>query len=98
MQHSRTFVLDLGTTQLAAVGFSADMIRFGITTLSGGWKMKLALCRAILQKPQILLLDEPTNVSVRVCAGPGGCAFSSRRPPPAAAPPPPLPLPLPHAH
>ena len=58
-------------TQLAAVGFSADMIRFGITTLSGGWKMKLALCRAILQKPQILLLDEPTNVSARCLRGPG---------------------------
>ena len=47
--------------QLAAVGFSPAMIKSGITTLSGGWKMKLALARAILQKPQILLLDEPTN-------------------------------------
>ena len=29
--------------------------------LSGGWKMKLALCRAILRNADILLLDEPTN-------------------------------------
>jgi len=32
-----------------------------ITGLSGGWKMKLALCCAILQNADILLLDEPTN-------------------------------------
>jgi len=32
-----------------------------ISGLSGGWKMKLALCRAILQNADILLLDEPTN-------------------------------------
>jgi elongation factor 3 len=32
-----------------------------VGALSGGWKMKLALSRAILQKADILLLDEPTN-------------------------------------
>jgi energy-coupling factor transporter ATP-binding protein EcfA2 len=32
-----------------------------ITSLSGGWKMKLALARAMLMKADILLLDEPTN-------------------------------------
>ena len=32
-----------------------------ITSLSGGWKMKLALARAMLAKADILLLDEPTN-------------------------------------
>ena len=31
------------------------------TCISGGWKMKLALCCAILQNADILLLDEPTN-------------------------------------
>ena len=32
-----------------------------ISGLSGGWKMKLALCRAILMNADIMLLDEPTN-------------------------------------
>ena len=32
-----------------------------IQSLSGGWKMKLALARAVLKNADILLLDEPTN-------------------------------------
>lgn len=46
---------------LASVGF--DSVRQGqpIGSLSGGWKMKLALARAVLFKADILLLDEPTN-------------------------------------
>ncbi|KAE8210439.1 hypothetical protein CF327_g5690 [Tilletia walkeri] len=46
---------------LAEMGF--DEVRQGspIASLSGGWKMKLALARAVLFKADILLLDEPTN-------------------------------------
>ncbi len=47
--------------KLIEFGFSDANINNSITNLSGGWKMKLALCNAILQNPDILLLDEPTN-------------------------------------
>ena len=46
---------------LASVGFSDERQRSAIGSLSGGWKMKLALARAMLFKADILLLDEPTN-------------------------------------
>lgn len=46
---------------LASVGFSDERQRHAIGSLSGGWKMKLALARAMLFKADILLLDEPTN-------------------------------------
>ncbi|KAF4994336.1 hypothetical protein FGRMN_5844 [Fusarium graminum] len=49
---------------LAEFGFTAgpegrQSERVG--SLSGGWKMKLALARAMLQRADVLLLDEPTN-------------------------------------
>ncbi|KAK4686258.1 elongation factor 3, partial [Tremellales sp. Uapishka_1] len=46
---------------LASVGFDEKKQQHSIGSLSGGWKMKLALARAILFKADILLLDEPTN-------------------------------------
>jgi elongation factor 3 len=49
---------------LAAVGFVPDgkaKPDHAVSTLSGGWRMKLALARAMLQKADILLMDEPTN-------------------------------------
>ncbi|KAG9056842.1 translational elongation factor EF-1 alpha [Serendipita sp. 407] len=46
---------------LASVGFNDERQKSSIGSLSGGWKMKLALARAILFKADILLLDEPTN-------------------------------------
>ncbi|KAJ9513668.1 hypothetical protein QJQ45_015420 [Haematococcus lacustris] len=49
------------TSQLQAVGFTDELLRKGVAALSGGWKMKLALARAMLQRADILLLDEPTN-------------------------------------
>ncbi|KIH92589.1 elongation factor 3 [Sporothrix brasiliensis 5110] len=47
--------------QLNEFGFTQQMVEGEITALSGGWKMKLALCRAVFEAPDILLLDEPTN-------------------------------------
>ncbi|SPO01503.1 probable translation elongation factor eEF-3 [Cephalotrichum gorgonifer] len=47
--------------QLDEFGFTKGMIEGMISALSGGWKMKLALCRAVFENPDILLLDEPTN-------------------------------------
>ena len=52
------------TDVLATVGFTEDgkaKPNHAVSTLSGGWRMKLALARAMLQQADILLLDEPTN-------------------------------------
>jgi elongation factor 3 len=46
---------------MQTVGFTEKMRGDPVTTLSGGWRMKLALSRAMLQNADILLLDEPTN-------------------------------------
>ena len=46
---------------LSSVGFTDKMQTAGVTSLSGGWKMKLALARAMLTRADIFLLDEPTN-------------------------------------
>ena len=52
---------------LVKVGFSLELLPSGgwvdaaTSTLSGGWRMKLALARAMLQDADVLLMDEPTN-------------------------------------
>ena len=46
---------------LLKVEFTPEMIEMPVTSLSGGWRMKLALARAMLRKADILLMDEPTN-------------------------------------
>lgn len=46
---------------LLAVGFPEERLQQNVGSLSGGWKMKLELARAMLMKADVLLLDEPTN-------------------------------------
>jgi elongation factor 3 len=56
----RTVLLNVGFTQGKTAGAGGDCDD-PISSLSGGWRMKLALARAMLQKADLLLLDEPTN-------------------------------------
>lgn len=46
---------------LHGLGFTEEEISKPIDNYSGGWKMRIALAKALFMKPDILLLDEPTN-------------------------------------
>lgn len=47
---------------LAGLGFSAERQKDATKTFSGGWRMRLALARALFCRPDLLLLDEPSNM------------------------------------
>src|SRR3984885_8157471 len=48
-------------TVLSGLGFAKDDWHRDTENFSGGWQMRIALAKLLLQQPNLLLLDEPTN-------------------------------------
>ncbi|MDX2268225.1 MAG: ABC-F family ATP-binding cassette domain-containing protein [Bryobacter sp.] len=61
-QHLGGYALEAQAREvLHGLGFEDAQIDGDVGALSGGWKMRVALAKVLLSRPDVLLMDEPTN-------------------------------------